>query len=94
MSVICVVNFSAAKKDMRQYEENIRKKATEDIVTFSKNGTNVIILMLDRATSGYFPFIIDEKPELKESLSGFVYYPNTISFGGGTKIVAPALYGG
>ena len=94
MCVICVVNFSAAKKDMRQYEENIRKKATEDIVTFSKNGTNVIILMLDRATSGYFPFIIDEKPELKESLSGFVYYPNTISFGDGTKIGAPALYGG
>lgn len=94
MSIICAVNYTSARKDMSQYKENIGKKAEEDIVTFSKKGTNVIILMLDRATSGYFPFIIDEKPELTESLSGFVYYPNTISFGGGTKIGAPAIYGG
>ncbi len=63
-------------------------------VSLGKNGKNVVVIMLDRAISGYFPFLINEKPELQEQLSGFVYYPNTISFGGYTNVGAPGLFGG
>lgn len=64
------------------------------VYTFSKTGQNVLVIMLDRGISGYVSAIFFEKPELLDSFSGFVYYPNTISFGGHTIFGAPGLYGG
>jgi hypothetical protein len=66
----------------------------EKVYTFSKTGQNVLVIMLDRGMSGFVPYIFAEKPELMPSFSGFVYYPNTVSFGGYTIIGAPGLYGG
>lgn len=62
--------------------------------TLSTHGKNVIVIMLDRGIGAYIPFIMNERPELKEKFSGFVYYPNTISFGGHTMTGGPALFGG
>jgi len=61
---------------------------------FSKNGKNVIVLMLDRAQSQHIPPIFAEKPELVESFRGFTYYPNMVSFGGHTMYAAQSLLGG
>ncbi len=63
-------------------------------IPLNKNGKNVIVIMLDRAISGYVPYIFNEKPELQQQFSGFTYYPNTISYGPVTNIAAPSLYGG
>lgn len=62
--------------------------------TLSTKGKNVIVLMLDRAIGTYFPYILAERPELRDKYAGFTYYPNTISFGGSTKTGSPALFGG
>lgn len=64
------------------------------LFTLSRGGKNVVVLFMDRSISGYVPYILNEKPELKEKLDGFVYYPNTISFGSFTVFGSPALYGG
>ena len=40
------------------------------------------------------PYIFSEKPELKGQFDGFVFYPNTVSFGGVTHYGAPPLFGG
>jgi YidC/Oxa1 family membrane protein insertase len=64
------------------------------VYTFSQTGKNVLFIMLDRAISGYIPYIFDEKPELKSVFSGFTWYPNTIAFGGYTIFGAIGLYGG
>ena len=64
------------------------------IYEFSKTGKNVLIIMLDRAIPGFVPQILKEKPELHDQLSGFVFYPNTISFGAHTIYGAPPLFGG
>lgn len=64
------------------------------IIRLSKYGQNVVVLMLDRAVGSYIPYILAEKPELKEQFEGFTYYPNTLSYGGSTNFAAPALYGG
>lgn len=64
------------------------------ILTLSKTGQNVVVFMLDRAISDYFPYIMEEKPELAEQFSGFVYYPNTISFGQYTIYASAAIFGG
>jgi YidC/Oxa1 family membrane protein insertase len=67
---------------------------SDKVIHLSKKGKNVVVLMLDRAISGYVPYIMEEKPELQKEFSGFVYYPNTISYGGYTLLGAPPLFGG
>jgi YidC/Oxa1 family membrane protein insertase len=61
---------------------------------FSKNGKNLLVIMLDKAVSGYVPFIFKEKPELLNSFRGFTYYPNTISFGQMTLHGLSGIFGG
>ena len=63
-------------------------------LTFSKDGKNVIVLMIDRAVASYVPYLFAENPKLSEQFSGFTYYPNTLSFGTRTLVGAPALFGG
>ncbi len=69
-------------------------KEVEPILTLSKTEKNVVVFMVDRAISDYFPYIMAEKPELAEQFSGFVYYPNTISFGQYTIYGSAAIFGG
>ena len=66
----------------------------EPIIPLSRTGKNVIVFMLDRAISGYVPYLLEEKPVLKEQFAGFTYYPNTISFGLHTNFGAPPIFGG
>lgn len=66
----------------------------EPIFNLSKTEPNVLVIMLDRAIGSYLPYILNEKPELKDKLDGFVFYPNTVSYGNHTLIGAPPLFGG
>ena len=63
-------------------------------IPFSREGKNVVLIMLDMAISSYFPFLLEEKPVLQEQYAGFTYYPNCLSYGGHTLYGAPALFGG
>jgi hypothetical protein len=64
------------------------------IIHLSTSGNNVIVFMLDRAISGYIPFVFDEKSEIREAFEGFTYYPNTLSFGPYTNFASPVIFGG
>lgn len=66
----------------------------EKIYHLSNTRNNVIVIFLDRAINSFFPKIIEQNPELKESFSGFTYFPNTLSFGNHTVIASPAMCGG
>jgi YidC/Oxa1 family membrane protein insertase len=66
----------------------------EPVYHFSRNGKNVIVIMLDAAISGYIPYIFNEKPELLKDFSGFTYFPNCVSLGNHSRIGAPVLFGG
>ena len=63
-------------------------------ILLSRQGKNVIVLMLDGAMGGYIPFIMQEKPELKRTYEGFTYYNNIISYSGHTLYASPVLFGG
>jgi YidC/Oxa1 family membrane protein insertase len=80
--------FAAMKAE---YPQN---STPNPVYRLSKNGKNVIVIMLDRAISGYVPYILDERPDLRASFSGFTWYPNCVSLGGYTLVGAPALFGG
>lgn len=60
----------------------------------SKTGKNVVVLMMDRAMGEFVPYILNEKPELKDKFDGFTYYSNVISHGGNTNFGSPGLFGG
>ena len=66
----------------------------EAIIPLSKNGENVIVFMTDRAVGTFLPKLLEEDPQIAEDLSGFTFYPNTISYGYHTNIATPALFGG
>ena len=91
MSCMNIRNISRSIADSGLEDSGVDSELT---IPLSKNNKNVVVIMLDGAVSGFIPYIMEEKPELKESFSGFVYYPNTISFGMHTNFGAPALYGG
>jgi hypothetical protein len=70
------------------------KTSIEPVFHFSKTGKNTVVLMLDKAMSAFFPLVLEEIPELNDHYSGFVYYPNTLSFSSYTHLGAPPIFGG
>lgn len=93
---LIVMSFSNMVSIASDYgNSNFQESDGEKItIPLSQNGKNVVIFMLDRAISGYIPYIMNEKPELKEQFSGFTYYPNTVSFGLQTEQASAAVFGG
>lgn len=79
---------------IKSFSEDDSATEVSPILTLSKTGKNVVVFMLDRAISDYFPYIMAEKPELAKQYAGFTYYPNTISFGQYTIYASAAIFGG
>ena len=77
-----------AEKQVADYQNSIPS------LKLSKNGKNVVVLMMDRAMGEFVPYILNEKPELEEKFDGFTYYTNVISHGLFTNIGSPGLFGG
>lgn len=89
-----VVNMVKTQKSVENLSQQTESAADMPSFSLSKNGKNVIVIMLDRAMGEYVPYMFNEKPELKEQFDGFTYYDNTISYGVATNFGTPALFGG
>lgn len=94
MIILSLVNVVKINKQVRAAYIKMSDSTNSKYLSLSRNKDNVIVIMLDRAISMYFPYLLNERPELLEQFSGFTYYPNTISFGGFTNTGVPALFGG
>jgi len=96
ISIININNINSSFKNLKSYYVKEQKNNWEitPIISLSRTGKNIVIIMLDRAVSVFLPFILEESPELKKDFSGFVFFPNTVSFNGYTSIGAPPIYGG
>ncbi len=98
--LIGIINSTKIKKEYLAFEasrNSSENNINNDFTTrfhLSKTEKNVLVFMLDRAESSYFPHIIQNFPELNSRLSGFTYYPNTISCNGHTLMGSPGLFGG
>lgn len=90
MSVMNVNTINKSIDDLTKDSFVLGKPAIE----LSKDGKNVIVLMLDRAAGAFVPYMFNEKPELKEQFDGFTYYDNVLAFSPATRFSTPALYGG
>ncbi|MBQ4066247.1 MAG: YidC/Oxa1 family membrane protein insertase [Clostridia bacterium] len=72
----------------------VEQKNTRPHFELSREGNNVVVILLDRAMGEYVPYIFNEVEGLEEKFDGFTFYNNTISYGGHTNMGAPALMGG
>lgn len=82
-------NESVEEKNKTQIEDKI-----EPIYHLSKTKKNVVVIFLDRAINSFFPYALQDVPELKNQLDGFVYYPNTLSFSTHTDLASPSMMAG
>lgn len=91
------------KKEFESYKNNLstsnsfenqKKDYISPIYHLSRTEKNVLVLFLDRAMTGFFPYSLQQFPKCKESFSGFTYFPNTLSFGENTNHGSPAMMGG
>ncbi|MCQ2601576.1 MAG: hypothetical protein MJ184_09480 [Treponema sp.] len=79
--------------ELRKSDEYAGGK-TNPVFQLSKTEKNIFIIDLDRAVNALLPAIFEERSDLKEKFSGFVYYPNTFSFSMNTLAASPAMFGG
>lgn len=91
MSILNIVQIDSSIDEQRYKNQFLDASKSFGL---SKNGNNIVVIMLDRAMGSYVPYILNEKPELVEKFSGFTYYPNVVSFGAFTNFGAFPLYGG
>ncbi|MBO6193072.1 MAG: membrane protein insertase YidC [Clostridiales bacterium] len=96
LSIVCVIMSAGNMNIIRgaYIETRDRIDMEMPVLPLSRDGRNVMVLMIDRAPGFLVPVIFNEIPELAEQFDGFTYYPNTLSFGAHTKHAAPALFGG
>lgn len=93
ISIMSAVNMIEIKKSVNALDVSEKREGSVDL-TLSKTGKNVIVLMLDRAMGTYIPYLVNERPDLKEKLDGFTWYSNVISYGLFTNFGTPAIFGG
>jgi len=70
-------------------EDNLKKE-----IHLSKKDKNIVIFMVDRAISSFLPIVFNDKEELKNIYTGFVYYPNCVSYYTSTILGLPPILGG
>lgn len=94
LGIINTVHIQREYKKLESVYSPPQKVSISPIFNLSSDRPNVLIIMLDRAISGFIPTIFSEDERLKEAYDGFIYYPNTLSYGFYTLEGVPALYGG
>ncbi len=93
--VLSVMNIMTINDSIAQATQSMGKIEDEPpSFELSREGKNVVVLMLDRGMNEYVPYILNEKPELKQKFAGFTYYDNVISFGSSTNFGLPGVFGG
>ncbi|MDR2793871.1 MAG: membrane protein insertase YidC [Treponema sp.] len=103
MSVITMFTLSKELNIIRQTapvlspppprtEPTIRTAAA--VFPFTTTGSNTFIMFIDRALGAAMNMALEEAPELMEQYDGFIWYPNTFSFGNCTIAGLLPIYGG
>ena len=92
LSAMSGINVVSAARSINSI--STEQSTTVPNFNLSKDGKNVVVIMLDRALGSMFPYFAAEKPELLDQYAGFTCYTNVISHGGFTNFCIPSVYGG
>ena len=96
---ISIFNFTKINSEQKKLLEisslsDKKNNNNYNIFNFSKTGTNIFIIILDRGNPEFGNLVFDRFEDIKKEFEGFIWYPNTTSLGGGTFGSIQALYGG
>ncbi|MDR1178390.1 MAG: membrane protein insertase YidC [Spirochaetaceae bacterium] len=98
LAAIDFVTLAGEEKVLRGLESGVRPGGTagqtETVFPYTRKGRNNAIVFLDRATGIALFKAMEKMPGLDTDLDGFVFYPNTLSFGQATIVGLPPLMGG
>lgn len=73
---------------------NLLPDYSSNLLSLSRTEKNIIIFMSDAFSGEHFHRILQENPEYQRLLSGFTYYPNTLSSDGHTMLTAHMILAG
>lgn len=82
------------KVSKNNHQEKILLKPKTNILNFSQNKKNVLLIISDTIQSDIFAQAIIKNPDFKNKLDGFVYYPNLLSVSSITYLSVPSILGG
>ncbi len=69
-------------------------RIADRLFSFSSTKQNIVVVLLDMANGGDMQRVLDERPNIKERLKGFTWYPNTLSVSAYTSTSVPAMMAG
>lgn len=84
----------APEQQLYEAEAGAEPRFSERLWSFSPQGRNVIILMLDGFTGSLAQDIFADDPELAKHFEGFVFYTEAMSPGSCTLLGVPVIMGG
>ncbi len=93
---VSVIDMVKVKNSAEMSAENLDliPEYNSDIMTFSKTGNNIVVILLDMCTGGYIPQIRDGLADFDNIFSGFTWYPNSLSSGYHTSTSISVMRGG
>ena len=91
-----VIKCNKINTEFSAYKQSLAANtfSEEKVYNLSKDGKNVIVIFLDAALGAFFPYTLEQFPEIKEQFAGAIFYPNTISFSTHTVKGFPPMAGG
>ncbi len=94
ISLLGIKNHPEKEKDGVSQFDNMLPDYNHDLLSYSKKGNNVVVLMLDMFSGDNIQPMLDTHPEFHAILDGFAWYSNTLSAGGATLQGEPGIHGG
>jgi len=93
--IYALVNSNAPVIPVEATKKEVQTDQTLDLsIPLSTNEQNVVVFMMDMMTGGYLFEILEDSPQLKDSLDGFTWFPNTMAVATNTVAGQPAIMGG
>ena len=84
ITLFIVSGVNAAQIIIKRFDksQNTQKSTSKipyenELFSYSKNGKNIVVLVLDAFSSSHMPSILEQYPHFKENLDGFTFFANT-----------------
>lgn len=91
-AVVLLWNSQAAWKLDPESAQSVQLPAYNDrLFGFSRNGHNIVVVMLDAFAGSHVKAIMDENPELHKQFAGFTWYRDTLATGPSTAASLPSI---
>ncbi len=95
IAIFCFINmYSIYSNNSDKYYLDDPRYCAPAELPFSRNGKNVVVIMMDRSVGSMIPYVMNDDPSIAKQFDGFTFYTDANSYGCLTVVGSPSLYGG